>query len=359
MSPTKSVKENIVRKLFQKLPLVLVVVSILLSACSPASVAPAPAGDVDSNSPVIPSGSNNQPAGVYVYADLKPYFGDPIVSACIDAIAYSSMTYEERGAYCVVRYLKPKAEKMSVAKLTQTVGLASVYAISNSTWQTAQPEAWAMPSMSWLGPSLIAAGYAFGVGTTFAYIATSDTYAAKVASWEMNQLTPETEVYVLGYEGVMMTQLELTGEIPTIASWETAEAEWAKLYSMANTIPLANTAAIGSAQRTIKGPLGTEFTMTYLGLSSMCFMNLFTNLMWWDGNNWQHQMFESNINRTDGPCQPKDFVDIFRMLYDKIRAFADKFSTEVWFSSNAWKVTEDLLYFSMRMLVTILKGMIP
>ncbi|MFZ5437602.1 MAG: hypothetical protein ACOZAK_00925 [Patescibacteria group bacterium] len=335
--------------------------AVFLSACAPsAGVAPAaPAtGNVES-SPVLPDGSVGQPAGVYVYADLKPYFADPMVSACIEAIAYTSMTYEERGAYCVPRYLKPKAQTMTAAELSQSMGLATVYAIRQNAWQIATPESVALPSLSWLGPTLIGLGYALGVGTTYAYIATSETYAAKVASWEMEALTPETQVIVLGYEGVITTSYPMTGEIPSITSWEQANAEWDKLYATASTIPLTATANIGMDQKTFKGPAGSTFTLTYIGLSSMCYMNLFTHLMWWDGNQWQHKMFESNINRSDGPCKPWDFVDIFRQLADKISEFAKKLTTEQWFSSNAYKVIEDLMYFAFKMITTILKGMVP
>lgn len=334
--------------------------ALLLSACAPTGVAPVtPAtGNVESSS-VLPEGSVDHPAGVYVYADLKPYFGDPMVSACIEAIAYTAMTYEERGAYCVVRYLKPTAKTMTVAELSQSMGLATMYAIRQNTWQIATPESVALPSLSWLGPTLIGLGYAFGVGTTYAYIATSETYAAKVASWEMEALTPETQVIVLGYEGVVTTTYSLTGEIPSLTSWEQANAEWNKLYATASTIPLTATANIGMDQKTFKGPAGSTFTLTYIGLSSMCHMNLFTHLMWWDGNQWQHKMFESNINRSDGPCKPWDFVDIFRQLADKISEFAKNLTTEQWFSSNAYKVTEDLMYFALKMITIILKGMVP
>jgi len=356
----KKEKEYIMSKQQIRLASLLILVAVVLSACGSAqSVAPvAPVtGNVES-SPVLPVSSVGQPAGVYVYADLKPYFGDPTVSACIDAIAYTAMTYEERGAYCVVRYLKPTAKNMTVTELTQTMGLASVYAIRQNTWQYATPESVALPSMSWLGPTLIGLGYAFGVGTTYAYIATSETYAAKAASWEMEALTPETQVIVLGYEGVVATTYPLTGEIPSLISWEQANTEWDKLYVTASSAQLSMEAVLRD-QKVLKGPNGSTITFTYLGLSSMCFMNAFTHLMWWDGTKWQSQMFESNIERTDGPCKPEDFVSIFRQLSDKIAEFAKKLTTEQWFSSNAMKVTEDLIYFAFKMLEVIIRSSVP
>lgn len=332
--------------------------AVFLSACAPsAGVAPvAPAtGNVESSS-VLHEGSAGHPAGVYVYADLKPYFSELMVSACIDAIAHTGMSYDERGAYCVPRYLKPKAQTMTAAELSQSMGLATVYAIRQNTWQIATPESVALPSLSWLGPTLIGLGYAFGVGTTYAYIATSETYAAKVASWEMEALTPETQVIVLGYEGVVTTSYPMTGEIPSITSWEQANAEWDKLYVTASSIQLPTTAMI--EQKVMKGPNGSTITFTYIGLSSMCFMNIFTHLSWWDGSNWQSKIFESDINRTDGPCQPGDFVTIFQQLAAKIREFADKLTNDQWFSSNVMKITEDLMYFSFKMLEVIIKSMI-
>ncbi len=353
-----------------KTVVIILTVAIVMGACSPASIPQqaAPAADAVQSEPVapapavIPEGSSGQPAGVYVYADLRPYFSDLMVSACIDAIAHTGWSYDERGAYCVPRYLKPKAQNMTVAELIQkfgsiTAGTATVYAIKQSAWQTAAPESVALPSLTWLGPTLIGLGYTFGVGTTFAYIATSETYAAKVASWEMEALTPETQVIVLGYEGVITTTYPLTGEIPSLTSWEQANAEWDKLYVTAATAQLTNAAL--TEQKVLKGPNGSTVTLTYIRLSSMCFINAFTHLMWWDGSQWQSQMFESNLQRVDGPCKPTDFVDIFRQLSDTIAKFAEKLTTEQWFSSNAIKVTEDLLYFAFKALWSIMKAGIP